>query len=123
MLLSMLNPGGCGVKRATPVACLAGRSTSHDRCGAVLDRASLEPPRHSPRGILSPGTTFRGPHCWPLASIKLAAAAEPRRRLSKRHYDLADVAALMEDHPELRTPETLARLRDVRLSLQVLDDG
>jgi hypothetical protein len=29
----------------------------------------------------------------------------------------------MEDQPELRTPEKLARLRDVRLSLQVLDDG
>jgi hypothetical protein len=72
--------------------------------------------------MLSPGMTFRGPHSWPLASI-IRAAAEPRRRPSKRHYDLADVATLIEDHPELRTPEKLARLRDVRLSLQVLDDG
>jgi hypothetical protein len=31
--------------------------------------------------------------------------------------------ALMEEYPELRTPETLARLRDVRRSLQVLEDG
>ena len=37
---------------------------------------------------------------------------------TSRLYDLADVAALIEDYPELRTPETLARLRDVRLSLQ-----
>ncbi len=28
----------------------------------------------------------------------------------------------MEEYLELRTPETLARLRDVRLSLQALDD-
>ena len=42
---------------------------------------------------------------------------------TSRLYDLADVAALIEDYPELRTPETLARLRDVRLSLQALDDG
>ena len=57
-----------------------------------------------------------------LVVLKLAAAAEPRRRPSKRQYALADVAALMEEHPELRTPATLARLRDVRLSLQALDD-
>jgi hypothetical protein len=29
----------------------------------------------------------------------------------------------MEEYPDLRTPETLARLRDVRLSLQALDDA
>jgi hypothetical protein len=29
----------------------------------------------------------------------------------------------MEEYPDLRTPETLARLRDVRLSLQSLDDA
>lgn len=58
-----------------------------------------------------------------LIVLKLAAAAEPRRRPSKRQHDLADVVALMEEYPELRTPETLARLRDVRLSLQALDDG
>jgi predicted nucleotidyltransferase len=58
-----------------------------------------------------------------LIVLKLAAAAEPRRRPSKRQHDLADVVALMEEYPELRTPKTLARLRDVRLSLQALDDG
>jgi hypothetical protein len=58
-----------------------------------------------------------------LIVLKLAAAAEPRRRPSKRQHDLADVVALMEEYPELRTPETLARLRDVRLSIQALDDG
>ena len=58
-----------------------------------------------------------------LIVLKLAAAAEPRRRPSKREHDLADVVALMEEYPALRTPETLARLRDVRLSLQALDDA
>jgi len=58
-----------------------------------------------------------------LIVLKLAAAAEPRRRASKRQHDLADVVALMEEYPDLRTPETLARLRDVRLSLQALDDA
>jgi hypothetical protein len=58
-----------------------------------------------------------------LIVLKLAAAAEPRRRPSKRQHDLADVVALMEEYPDLRTPETLARLRDVRISLQALDDA
>jgi hypothetical protein len=57
-----------------------------------------------------------------LIVLKLAAAAEPRRRPSKRQHDIADVVELMEEYLELRTPETLARLRDVRLSLQALDD-
>ena len=58
-----------------------------------------------------------------LIVLKLAAASEPRRRPSKRQHDLADVVALMEEYPALRTTETLARLRDVRLSLQALDKG
>jgi len=57
-----------------------------------------------------------------LIVLKLAAAAEPRRRSSKRQHDLADVVALMEEYPGLRTPETLTRLREVRRSLQALDD-
>ena len=58
-----------------------------------------------------------------LIVLKLAAASEPRRRPSKRQHDIADVVALMEEYPALRTTETLARLRDVRLSLQALDEG
>ena len=72
---------------------------------------------------LADGLRMRVATSADLVVLKLAAAAEPSRRPSKRQYDLADVAALMEEHPELRTPETLARLRDVRLSLQALDDG
>lgn len=78
---------------------------------------------HAELTDLADGLRMRVATSADLVVLKLAAAAEPRRRPSKRHYDLADVAALMEEHPELRTPETLARLRDVRLSLQALDDG
>jgi hypothetical protein len=58
-----------------------------------------------------------------LIVLQLAAAAESRRRPSTRQHDLADVIALVEEYPDLRTPETLARLREVRLSLQALDDA
>ena len=57
-----------------------------------------------------------------LIVLKLASAAEPCRP-SKRQHDIADVVALMEEYPQLRSPETLARLREVRLSLQALDDA
>ena len=78
---------------------------------------------HAELTDLADGLQMRVATSADLVVLKLAAAAEPSRRPSKRQYDLADVAALMEVHPELRTPETLARLRDVRLSLQALDDG
>ena len=78
---------------------------------------------HAELTDLADGLQMRVATSADLVVLKLAAAAEPSCRPSKRQYDLADVAALMEEHPELRTPETLARLRDVRLSLQALDDG
>lgn len=58
-----------------------------------------------------------------LIVLKLAAAAEPARRPSKRQHDIADVLALMEEYPELRTAATLAKLRDVRLAIQALDQA
>lgn len=58
-----------------------------------------------------------------LIVLKLAAASEPHRRPSKRQHDVADVLALMEEYPELRTPDTLARLRAVRHSLDAPDNG
>ena len=36
-----------------------------------------------------------------LIVLKLLAAAETKRRPSKREHDVADVLALLEDHPEL----------------------
>jgi hypothetical protein len=52
-----------------------------------------------------------------LIVLKLAAAAEPMRRPSKRQHDLADVLALLEEHPEVETPELLAKLQSVRTQL------
>lgn len=72
---------------------------------------------------LADGLRMRVATAADLIVLKLEAAAEPRRRPSKRQYDLADVVALMEEYPGLRTPETLARLRAVRHSLHALDDG
>jgi hypothetical protein len=51
----------------------------------------------------------------------MLSASETRRRPSKRQHDIGDVVALLEEHPDLRTPTTLARLRDVRLA--ILDGG
>jgi len=77
---------------------------------------------HAELTDLADGLRMRVATAADLIVLKLEAAAEPRRRPSKRQYDLADVVALMEQYPSLRTPETLARLRQVRHSLQALDD-
>src|SRR5437016_894139 len=52
-----------------------------------------------------------------LVTLKLAAADEPKRRPSKREHDLGDVLALLEEHPEIQTPEVLEKLRQVRMRL------
>lgn len=49
-----------------------------------------------------------------LISLKLAAASEPRRRASKRSQDVTDVMRLLEEHPELDSPEIRARLSRIR---------
>jgi hypothetical protein len=58
-----------------------------------------------------------------LIVLKLAAAGEPRRRPSKREHDVADVLALLEEHPELRSAEMVARVQDVRRRLVVTGFG
>jgi hypothetical protein len=52
-----------------------------------------------------------------LIVLKLAAAAEPKRRPSKREHDMADVLALLEEHPLEKTPQLAAQIRDVRVRL------
>ena len=52
-----------------------------------------------------------------LIVLKLVAAAEPRRRPSKREHDVADILALLEEHPEIRSAELVARVQDVRRRL------
>jgi len=86
------------------------------------DAGIAEAVSHAELTDLADGLRMRVATAADLIVLKLEAAAEPRRRPSKRQYDLADVVALMEQYPSLRTPETLARLRQVRHSLQALDD-
>ncbi len=52
-----------------------------------------------------------------LIELKLAAALEPRRRPSKRQHDVADILAILEEHPSLRSADMVARLRAVRLGM------
>lgn len=52
-----------------------------------------------------------------LIVLKLAAAEEPKPRPSKREHDVADVLALLEEHPDLKSPELVARVQDVRTRL------
>jgi hypothetical protein len=49
-----------------------------------------------------------------LILLKLAAAEEPKRRTSKKIHDVGDVVRLLEDHPELDSPEIRARLSRIR---------
>ncbi|MBI2149949.1 MAG: nucleotidyl transferase AbiEii/AbiGii toxin family protein [Acidobacteria bacterium] len=56
-----------------------------------------------------------------LIALKLAAAEEPKRRPSKREHDVADVLALIEEHPELKSPELMTRVQSVRTRLLAAD--
>jgi hypothetical protein len=49
-----------------------------------------------------------------LILLKLEAAEEPKRRMSKKIHDVGDVVRLLEDHPELDSPEIRARLSRLR---------
>ena len=49
-----------------------------------------------------------------LILLKLAAAEEPKRRTSKKIHDVGDVVRLLEDHPELDSPELRVRLGRIR---------
>jgi hypothetical protein len=52
-----------------------------------------------------------------LITLKLIAADEPKRRPSKREHDIADILALLEEHPQLKTPELMRRVQSVRTRL------
>ena len=66
---------------------------------------SLEVPSTSisPSSVvdLAGGVRLRVARVADLIVLKLAAAGEPARRPSKREHDVADVLALLEEHPEL----------------------
>ncbi len=71
--------------------------------------------------VLADGLLLRVATAEDLITLKLAAAGEPQRRASKREHDLADVLALLEEHPQLRTPQLAARVREIRD--RILDAG
>ena len=52
-----------------------------------------------------------------LIALKLVAAEDSKRRPSKREHDVGDVLALLEEHPELQSPELMTRLQAVRSRL------
>ncbi len=66
---------------------------------------------------LGDGVRLRVATVADLVVLKLAAAAEPKRRPSKREHDVADVLALLEEHPHVRSVELIARVQDVRRQL------
>ena len=56
-----------------------------------------------------------------LIVLKLAAAEEPKRRPSKREHDVADILALLEEHPDADSPALRERLQRVRTRLLTTD--
>ena len=52
-----------------------------------------------------------------LNTLKLAAAEEPQRRPSKREHDVADVLALLEEHPEMASSALRDRLQRIRTGI------
>ena len=72
---------------------------------------------HATSVDLDGGVRLRVATVTDLIVLKLAAAAEPKRRPSKREHDVADVLALLEEHPDLRSASLIARVQDVRRQL------
>ena len=76
---------------------------------------------HASSVDLDGGVRLRVATVTDLIVLKLAAATGPKRRPSKREHDVADVLALLEEHPELRSATLIARVQDVRRQLLSAD--
>lgn len=72
---------------------------------------------HASSVDLDGGVRLRVATVSDLIVLKLAAAAETTRRPSKREHDVADVLALLEEHPDLRSATLIARVQEVRRQL------
>jgi predicted nucleotidyltransferase len=81
------------------------------------DQGIADAVKHASVVDLAVGVRLRVASVADLIVLKLAAAAEPARRPSKREHDVADVLALLEEHPELASAEMVARVKDVRRRL------
>jgi hypothetical protein len=73
--------------------------------------------RHASVVELEAGVPLRVATAADLIVLKLAAAAAPERRPSKREHDVADILALLEEHPDLKSVAVVERLQDVRRRL------
>ncbi|MEO8682158.1 MAG: nucleotidyl transferase AbiEii/AbiGii toxin family protein [Vicinamibacterales bacterium] len=81
------------------------------------DEGIADAVKHAGVVDLDGGVPLRVARVTDLIVLKLAAAVEPARRPSKRAHDVADVLALLEEHPELASAELIARVQDVRRGL------
>jgi hypothetical protein len=81
------------------------------------DEGMADAVEHASVVELDGGVRLRVATVADLVALKLAAAAEPKRRPSKREHDVADVLALLEEHPEVRSAGLTARVQDVRRRL------
>jgi len=81
------------------------------------DEGIAEAVEHASIVDLDGGVRLRVATVADLIVLKLAAAAEPKRRASKREHDVADVLALLEEHPEVNSAELVARVQGVRTRL------
>jgi len=98
-------PGPASLKQRTAVQF----SAEDEGIADAVERASIVD--------LGGGARLRVATVADLVVLKLAAAAEPKRRPSKREHDVADVLALLEEHPDLRSAELAERVQDVRKRL------
>ena len=102
----------------TPYAVIGGVAmqlyTEEPRTTADLDIA-LRSHDDLPREKLeAAGFSFQLATMPDLILLKLEAAEEPKWRMSKKIHDVGDVVRLLEDHPELDSPEIRARLGRIR---------
>ena len=81
------------------------------------DDGIVEAVEHATTIDLPGGVPLRVATVASLITLKLRAAEEPERRPSKRVRDVADVLALLEEHPETDSPALRTRLHRVRTIL------
>ena len=77
--------------------------------------------RHASTVDVGDGLRLRVATVADLIVLKLAAAEEPTGRPSKREHDVADVLALLEEHPDADSPAVRERLQRVRTRLLTTD--
>ena len=85
------------------------------------DEGIADAVRHASTVDLGDGLRLRVATVVDLIVLKLLADEEPKRRPSKREHDVADVLALLEEHPDTDSPALRERLQRVRTRLLTTD--